>query len=233
MANEKKKPHRGWWLSIMKAILKIFIRKPKFEFVGEDKFIEQGSIVLSNHVGKTGPLSLECYLKHKFRFWGTYEMNASFKEMYRYLSYDFYHIRKHWKLFWARAFSVIASPFVWLFYRGLNLIPTYQDARMRKSLEESVKTIQDKTSIVIFPEDSIDGYLDKLKEFFSGFYLLANACYKKGLDILIYVCYFKTKGKRRFIIDKPIKFSELLAKGLNRDQIAQDFCDRSNALSAL
>ena len=48
-------------------------------------------------------------------------------------------------------------------------------------------------NIVIFPEDSTNGYLENLEGFYNGFILLCEMCYKKGIDVPVYVTYFRKK----------------------------------------
>lgn len=220
---QKRKRGFGFW----KGLLRIFVKKPRFIYL--DNELKPGSIILSNHVGKTAPLKLELYLNTQFRFWGAHEMNDGFRSLYKYQSEVFYHQKQHWNLFLARLFCVIASPLTYSFYKGLNLISTYQDYRFFHTIKESVKTIKEKQSIVIFPEDSSEGYFDKLKSFHGGFVVLANTCYKKGIDLPIYVTYYRKKDNTH-IIDKPIMYSSFLERGLSREQIAEELCKRANQL---
>ena len=227
MKKKKTKSPRRFGHGILRNFLKIFIRKPKFVYLGEK--IKSPSIILSNHVGKSAPLKLDLYLKTSFRFWGAHEMNEGLGSVYKYLSKTFYHEKQHWNLHAARAFCLIAAPLTYLYYRGLNLISTYQDHRLKRTIEESISTLKDGHSVLIFPEDSKDGYFDNLKAFYGGFATLANRCYKQGMDLPIYVSYF-IKKKKTYIIDKPIMFSELIKEGFDRDKIAKDLCDRANSL---
>lgn len=231
MRKNKVKQNRKKWFGFVKGILKIFIRKPKYVYVGEPT-IKEGSIILSNHVGKSAPLKLELYLPTRFRFWGAHEMNGNFRSLYRYMTVVFYHQKKHWNLGLARLFCCIASPLTYMFYKGLNLISTYRDHRFKKTIKESVATIENKESVVIFPEDSSEGYHDELRGFHPGFILLAKTLFKKGIDVPIYVTYYDKYTKQHFI-DKPVMFSELIKDGLDRNKISKELCDRANALRKL
>jgi hypothetical protein len=210
--------------------MKIFIKKPQFKYIGER--IEDGSLILSNHVGTSAPLALELYLKQPIRFWGAWQMNGNLFQVYGYQTKTYYHEKKHWNLFLARLFCIIASPLTWIFYRGLRLIPTYKDSRLRKTLSKSIDAIKNKESVVIFPEDSAKGYLDKLEGFFAGFVLLAKMCMKEGIDLPIHLAYYKKKEKV-YVIDKKIMFSELVGSGLSQEQIAEKLCNRVNELADL
>lgn len=230
MKKKKFKAKRPLLFRGFKYILKLFIKKPKFVYIGEK--VEDGSLIVSNHVGTAVPLKLECYFKQPFRFWGAYQMNGNIFKVYGYLSKVYYHQKKHWNLFLARLFCIIAAPLTWCFYRGLRLISTYPDVRLRRTLEESMETIKHNQSVVIFPEDSSNGYLDELTTFFSGFVMLAKMLYKRGIDIPIHAMYYN-KYTKTFIIDNPIKYSELINSGLTQDEIARKLCDRANELPKL
>lgn len=221
---------RSLWFKCLKTLLKLFIKKPKYVFLGEE-FAEK-SIILSNHVGATGPLTHELYFPKPFRFWGTYEMNMGLGKVYKYLSRTYFHEKKHWKLFWAKAFSIIASPFAFLFYRGLKLIPTYRDYRLKTTFDISNQVLDEGVSLIIFPEDSHDGYHTELKKFFAGFLVLAYNRLKKGEDLPIYVTYLN-KETRKWMIDKPIMTSELFNSGKNKEEIAEQLRIRCNELGKM
>ncbi len=226
MKKEEKKKNRPWFMSILRCFAKILTRRPKFVYLGEK--IKPGSIILSNHAGKKGPLTLECYFKDvPFRFWGTHEMNDGIKSVYKYLTEIYYHQKKGWPLWLARIACLIVAPITNLFYRGLNLLPTYPDHRLMKTFKESFKTLQDDQSVVIFPEDSSKGYFDNLTGFHAGFFSFAKVCYNKGMDVPIHVIYYRRKTKQ-FIIDKPILFSDI--KDLSREDVTKQLCDRANEL---
>ena len=226
----KNKRNRSLWFRGLTGFMKLFIKKPQFKYVGEK--IENGSLILSNHVGTSAPLALELYLNQPIRFWGAWQMNGSVFKVYGYQSKTFYHEKKHWNLFLARLFCIIASPLTWIFYRGLRLIPTYKDSRLRKTLSMSVEAIKNKESVVIFPEDSTKGYLDKLEGFYAGFILFAKMCMKEGIDLPIHLAYYK-KSEKVYVIDKKIMFSELANAGHSQAEIAQKLCDRVNELAEL
>lgn len=214
---------------MLKNFLKLFIRKPKFVYLGEKP--KENSVILSNHAGASGPLSWEIYYEQPFRMWGTYEMNSGLKSVYKYLSEVYYYQKKHWKKFWAKAFSLIACPFANLFYKGLRLIPTYRDSRFRSSLKESVAVIKEGQKIIIYPEDSSKGYFDNLTSYFAGFFLLGKLCFKQNIDLSFFVAYY-IKEKHTIIIDHPIKYSEIKKYENSRDEIAKIMCDRANNLRA-
>ncbi len=224
------KSKRKWWFKLLKKIMKIRYKKPAFMFLGE-KF-GNSSIILSNHEGTDAPMSLEIYGKAPIRMWGAHEMNSGLIKMYKYQTKVYYHEKKHWNLFAARAFCLIASPLTNLFYKGLNLISTYKDQRFMKTIKQSIEAIRNGENIVIFPEDSTKGYLEELEGFYMGFIALAETCKRRGIDLPIYVTYFRKRDKV-YIVDAPVKYSELTKNGETKEQIAKRLVDRCNQLGKM
>ena len=193
----------------------------------------QRSIILSNHEGTDAPMALEIYADFPIRFWGAYEMNSGLKKMYKYQSEVYYHQKKRWNLHLARMFCLLASPLTNLFYKGLNLISIYRDARLITTINQSLEVIkEDGDNIVIFPEDSSEGYSDRMKGFFAGFVLLAEKCLHNGIDTPIYVSYYKKK-QRQYIFDAPINYSRLKEQFDNRSAIAAYLCRRCNEIAQM
>ncbi len=221
---------RKWWFRLIKKITTCKYKQPTFVFLGE-KF-EKSSIVLSNHEGTDAPMSLEIYYDAPLRMWGTYQMNSGLKKMYKYQTRVYYHEKKGWNLHLARLFCLLASPLTNLFYKGLDLISTYQDGRFLITLRESVNALKDGDNIVIFPEDSKNGYLPELEGFYHGFASLAELCERKGVDAPIVVTYFKKK-ERIYVIDKPVYYRDLKAQGLTREEIVKKLLARCNELGKM
>ena len=227
---KKETQNRKWWFRLMKKLMRGRYKEPRFVYLGE-KFAN-GGIILSNHEGTDAPLSLELYCDKPLRMWGASEMNSGLVQMYKYQTRVYYHEKKHWNLHLARLFCLIASPLTNLFYKGLNLISTYRDGRFLKTVRESVRAIEQGENIVVFPEMSDKGYLAQLEGFHSGFAVLAEVCAKKGIDVPVYVTYFK-KNELVYVVDRPILWSELTKDGASREEIVKKLLDRCNELGRM
>lgn len=221
---------RKWYFRLLKNITKCKYKQPTFVFLG-DKF-EKSSIVLSNHEGTDAPMAMEIYYDAPLRMWGAYQMNSGLVQMYKYQTKVYYHEKKGWNLHLARLFCLLASPLTNLFYSGLDLISTYRDGRFRITLRESIEALKEGDNIVIYPEDSRNGYLPELEGFFEGFAALAELCERKGVDAPIYVTYYKKK-ERIYVIDKPIYYRDLQAQGMSRAEIVQLLLNRCNELGKM
>ena len=223
------KKKRKLWFKLLKGIMRIRYKRPAFIYLG-DKF-QYGSLILSNHEGTDAPMSMEIYNPHPIRMWGAHEMNSGLKKLYKYQTEVYYHEKKHWNLHLARLFCLLASPLTNMFYKGLNLISTYRDARLIKTLKESINTLKQGETIVIYPESSEKGYLPELESFHYGFIMLAETCLKRGIDLLVYVTYYR-KSDKVYIIDKPVKYSQL-AQGKTKEDIATTLLNRCNELGKM
>ena len=226
-----KENRKGWFKAVKKFVAFTGrYKKPEFIFLGE-KFSHSG-IILSNHVGSDGPMTLELYLDEPIRMWGAYEMNSGLITTYKYQSRVYFHQKKHWNLHLARLFCIIASPITNLFYKGLNLISTYRDARFVKTIRESIEAIKQGENVVIFPENSEKGYLKELEGFHAGFVMLADTCLKRGIDVPIFVTYFD-KENLRYIVDKPVLYSTIRKDDMTRCDVAKILSDRCNELGRM
>ena len=56
-------------------------------------------------------------------------------------------------------------------------MPTYTDARFAKTLRYSMSVLEQGSTVMIYPENSNDGYKDVLTEFFPGFVMLSEKYY--------------------------------------------------------
>ncbi len=227
--NKKKKPIRSPLFRCFKGFLKIFVRKPNI--VNLNDTLEEGAIYITNHVGAVVPLKLELYFPHNFKFWGTHEMVFTVKERWKYLATIYFPNKKHKSKFASKVLATLVTPFMSIFYKGSKLIPTYTDARTLETIKYSCKFLEEGNSIIIFPEDSHDGYHDVLKQYFAGFVLLAKQYYKKyGKDVKIYNMYYKKKSNT-LVIDKYVTISELLKDNQDIRQIANKLKDKANNLA--
>lgn len=229
MAKGKKNIRSGKF-EFYKSIIKVGIKKSEFIYLGEKP--DGAAIILSNHVGTSAPLAWELYEDIAYRFWGAWEMNSKLSDLYRYQTNVYYHEKKHWNIYLARVFCLLASPLTWMFYRGLNLISTYHDMRFRKTISESIDTLKENKAVIIFPEISDKGYLDVLEGFHPGFTMLMKVTKRQGLDVPVYVSYYK-KSERKYIVGKPVMLSELLSRGLSNEELCAHLCDECNKLGQL
>ncbi|MGN0806234.1 MAG: hypothetical protein ACI4MC_04275 [Candidatus Coproplasma sp.] len=217
----KIKLKRGLGIRFLKAFLKMFKSKPEFinQSGGE---LESKAIYLSNHSGADGPLTYELYFPMIITCWGAHEMFGNYRQRWNYLYHVFYRQKLHWgrfkSFFVATVFGVISKRL----YRGIGLIPTYHDGRFASSLKTSCKILDSDNPLLIFPEDSTEGYLNPPVAFNKGFIAMAKLYYKiRKADLPVYSAYLLNEKKRKMVIGAPIYVNQLLSEGKTEDEICR------------
>ena len=215
--------------SVVRKILKMTLWRGISVTVLPDK-IEERSILVGVHAAKKAPMAYELMLPVFNVKWGAHEMLGNYKSRRAYLKDVFYMQKQGMKKGRATIKASFEAIFSKMLYKGMKLIGTYQDGRMRTSLKDSVKVLEDNKAIVIFPEDSSTGYFDVLTSFFPGFVMLSESYYKKhGVDLPIYPIYYNHKI-RKMVVGYPYYVQDLRKKGMDRYEIAQFFCNEVNKL---
>lgn len=223
--NAKQPIYRVFKALVMRRIFK----KPQIiNLAGE---VEDKCIVVANHSAKSGPPSLDLYFPKKTAKWGHYGMFGSFKERKAYLRDVLYIQKMHMKPGFGTSFK--AGLMGWLsptVYRGMRMLPSYPDSRLLKTLRISSKVLDQNMGVMVFPENSNEGYEEELKEFFPGFVMLAEKYYREtGEDLPVYPVYYSVP-KHIMVIGKPLYVQELAKEGLDRYAIAQRYCEEVNKL---
>ena len=213
---------------VFKFIFHPFFYVKNVEFLGE-QFPEK-CIILANHNNKKGPMVYEFSLPIRHVTWGAHQMLGSYKMRFKYLR-DVLYVQKNgvkkWKATLKAGFEAIFSIYT---YRGMKVLPTFPDARFRKTLHYSTQCLDAGFAISLFPEDSNQGYFDEMQHFFSGFVMLAEQYYKKtGEDVPVFPMYYGRK-KKKIVVGKPLYVQDLVKQGLKRDEIAEKFRLEVNAL---
>lgn len=222
------KPKRKPFFNLVKIVLKPFMKKIKI--VNENELLENGSIYLCNHVGARGPMVLEFNLPIDFKFWGTHEMNEGYKSRWNYLYKIYFHQKKKIPKPVSFVLATVLAPLMGGIYKGLQLISTYNDHRLKTTIENSYSVIEKGQSIVVFPEDSSTGYHDVLSKYYAGFYIFAKQLFKKlDYNVKIYNMYYNKK-KKVLLIDEFKTVKSLIDKNLSNDEIAEIFKNRANEL---
>ncbi len=214
---------------VFQQVMKLLYRKPTIiNLAGE---LADKSIVVANHSAKSGPPALDMYYPKFTVKWGAHEMLGNYSSRKAYLR-DILYIKKCGKKpGFATSFKAGVMAFFSLrIYRGMRIMPTYQDGRFATTLRNSVQVLDANMSVMVYPENSNNGYKDVLTECFPGFVMLAEKYYRqKGEDLPIYPVHYSIK-KRIMVIGKPLYVQDMVKEGLDRYQIAQRYCEAINQL---
>ena len=216
------------FFNALKVIMNPLLKRPKI--INYNKEILDKSIILCPHCGKWGPLSLSFNFPKKTAIWGAHEMLEDYKTRRKYLIEVLYMQKLKRKRFFSSIKASFEAIFNVMIYKGMMIIPTYQDMRFVNTIKYSIETIKNDIPVLIFPEDSSDGYFEYLKSCLPGFITLAERYQKKvGERIPIYLAYYNY-SKKILIIDKPVYIDELKNQGLYNDQICEWATNKINIL---
>lgn len=229
--NNLEKNRKSFSFKAARFLNRIFFSKPKYRFLKEE-FPDEPIMFLSNHVGKKVPTRVELYYPRDFRMWGAHEMGEGLKAVHKYLRITFYHEKKHFPMWFSNIIGTLFAPFANAFYKGMRIIPTYQDYRFMSTIKWTTREYNAGRDIVIYPEDSSQGYKEELTKLYSGFAYFLEIMYRKGKDIPIYVAYYQKKT-HTFVIDRKVMYSELKEKYNDYDSIAEAIRVRMNELKNL
>lgn len=211
-----------------RKILKLFFKKP--EIISLSGELPTKAMYVANHAAMFGPVMYNLYMPIPIAPWGAYPMTENYKSRYNYLRNVYFIQKRHKTKFAATILASFEAALSIYFYRGLRVIPSYNDNRFIKTIRLSMDVLNNDIGVMIFPEDSDEGYHEVLTSFHAGFVELAKYYGKKNdEDIPIYPVYYHAK-KRKLIIGNPSKISDYTAKGMSRQEIAADFCKQVNDL---
>lgn len=212
---------------VVKGIFKLFY---KCEVVSEIDVIPEKAIVIANHSAKSGPMALEINYPNFNVKWGAHQMLGNYKSRFLYLR-DVLYMQKLGKgKFTATIKSLFEALFSKTLYKGMKFLPTYPDARLSKTIKDSMKVLDANMSIMVFPENSNSGYFDELIEIFGGFITLSEMYYKKtGEDLPIVPVYYHKKSKK-IVVGQITYVQELKKQGLDRDGMCEFYKNQINSL---
>lgn len=224
----KVKTKRSFGFHILRGFLKIFLHKSKIVNITGCP-LDKKAIFVMNHCGARGPMIFELWFPVRSSPWGAHEMCGNYKERWNYLYHVFYTQKLHWNKF--RAF-IVATLFAiiskWI-YNSIGLIGTYTDARFITSLRSSIAVLNADLGVVIFPEDSTEGYKDKTLAFNNGFIQLSKAYFKREKqDLPVYSVYYDKK-KNTFFIDEPLYINKML-EDMTEEEVSDVFLQKNHTL---
>ena len=222
MSNKKSINKKQPVWKVVSRILRCFMKKPKIVSLSGD--LPNKAIYVANHSAMFGPVIYNLYLPADVAPWGAWPMLGSWKQRYRYLRDVYFICKRHKSKFSATLLAFFEAFFSKFFYKGLRVLPSYDDTRFIVTIRKSMEMLNNDVGVIIFSENSNEGYKEKPTEFYAGFVELAKYYRKKtGEDVPVYPVYYHSKLKK-LVIGYPSCYSDYEARGMNRKQIADEFC---------
>ena len=154
----KKQP----FFAVIKFLMRPIYRRVKTVVLGPQ--LDNKCLYIINHANKSGPIIYDMYFPVRTVKWAAHQMLGNYASRKAYLR-DVLYIQKNKMKKSAAAFKAtfeaMFSPF---FYKGMKMLPTYSGLKQMSTVKKSVRALDDDTALMIFPEDSTDGYFDVPKK---------------------------------------------------------------------
>lgn len=210
----------NWFIRLLKKILKTFGKDPTI--IQLEESLPETAIYISNHSGAAGPLKLSIYFPKILVPWGAHPMTECYPSRWKYLYHIFYRQKLKYSKFksfmLATSFGIISKTI----YNGVYLIPTYTNVLLKNTIKESIEHLNANNNLLIFPEDSNNGYLEEIESFHGGFIYLAQRYYKQNKTHIPIIPMYYNKIDRQIIIGKKYTLEDF-AETKDRHVIANEF----------
>lgn len=199
--SEKKKP--PLLFRLLKGLVRLFY--PKMDVVGAENLSDEPVVIVGNHTQIHGPIACELFFPDNCYTWCAGQM-MKLKEVPAYAYEDFWSQKPRYIRPLFKIISYIIAPLSVLVFNNARTIAVYKDNRIISTLRESISKLQNKNSVVIFPEyDKI--YNNIIYDFQEGFVDVARLYYKRTGKELSFVPLYISPKLKKLCLGTPIKFS--------------------------
>jgi 1-acyl-sn-glycerol-3-phosphate acyltransferase len=163
-------------------------------------------ILVSNHAGTYGPLSVVTSLPLELHPWVVSETTDA-RTAARRIQAEFLeaelHLKPPFSAWLARHIARIAAALM----RAIDAIPVYQHSRnIRSTVERSVTLLEQGKNILVFPEDPALMLNDVLNHFCTGFVHLARRYYERTRRAVLFLPVAVNRGVRAIMVGRPVQF---------------------------
>jgi 1-acyl-sn-glycerol-3-phosphate acyltransferase len=163
-------------------------------------------IIVSNHVGTYGPVSVITSLPTRLYPWVSHEVTdlatVSQRVQKEFLEQEL-HLRPPLSEFLSRVIGRICVALM----KDLGAIPVYtQGRRIKGTVEKSLALLEQGKNILVFAEDSTRKINDALCEFCTGFIHVAKLYYESTRKAVQFLPIAVNKAAHGILIGKPIRF---------------------------
>jgi len=163
-------------------------------------------IIVSNHEGSFGPLSLVTSLPLELHPWVVSETTDA-RTAARRIQAEFLeaelHLRPPFSTWLARVIARITAALM----RDLNAVPVHQRSReVRVTVERSAELLEQGKNILVFPEDPARKLNDVLCHFCTGFVHLARRYYEHTRRAVLFLPVAVNRKVRGIRVGQPVRF---------------------------
>ncbi len=177
---------------------------PKIEVVGLENLPDAPVIAVGNHAQMNGPIACELYYPGQHFIWCAAQM-MELKEVPPYAYQDFWSRKPKRSRWFYRLLSYVIAPFSVCVFNNAHTIPVYHDTRLVRTFRQTIETLQNGASVIIFPEHDVP-HNHILCDFQDRFIDLARAYYKRTGKELSFVPMYIAPKLKKIYLGRPVAF---------------------------
>lgn len=200
---EKKKNwlSRGVYRFIRRLILIFY---PKIQVEGVQNLPPEPCIIVGNHTQMNGPICAELFVPGQNLTWCAHQM-MELKEVPGYAFEDFWSRKPKWTHPFYKLLSYIIAPLSVAVFNEAKTIPVYHDTRLISTFKQTIKALEDGTSVIIFPE-CYTPHNNIIYQFQDKYIDVAKLYYKRTGKCLNFVPVYIAPKLKKMYIGKAVAF---------------------------
>ena len=207
----------------------VWLFYPKTEAVGVENLPQEPCLIVGNHTQMNGPIVCELYFPIPRKTWCAGQM-MHLKEVPAYAYQDFWSQKPQKSRWFYKILSYIIAPFSACVFTNAETIPVYKDTRIVGTFKQTVKTLKEGVSVVVFPEQDAP-YNHILSDFQDKFIDIARLYYKQTGKALPFVPMYIAPKLKKFYFGQPVYFDPAQPIDTQRQFIKETLMQRITDLA--
>jgi hypothetical protein len=164
-------------------------------------------ILVANHAGSFGPISVISSLPYKLHPWVNHEV-TDLRSVARRIQAEFVEGELHLKPPVSSYLSKVIGRVCVALMRDIGAIPVYNmSKKIRSTVDASLRILEQGRNIVVFPEDSLKPINEALCDFCTGFLHVAKLYYEKTRKAVCFLPVAVNRKLRSIQVGRPIRFN--------------------------
>ena len=197
----------------------IWLFYPEIKSEGTENLPGEAFIAVGNHAKMNGPISCELYFPREHSTWTAGQM-MKVREVPDYAYTDFWGEKPAYIKWAFRILSYIIAPLAVCIFNNAKCIGVYHDTRLLSTFRDTVRKLQEGTSIVIFPEHNVP-YNNLVWEFQDKFVDVAKMYYRRTGREVCFVPMYTAPRLKRLYFGKPVRYDHSAPAAQERERISK------------
>ena len=202
---------------------------PRMQVSGQEHLPDEPALIIGNHSQMNGPIVGELYVPGAPYIWCAGEM-MHLKDVPEYAFRDFWSQKPKWTHALYKLLSYIIAPISVCVFNNARTIGVYHDTRIISTFKNTVKRLQEGSSVVIFPEHDVK-HNNIIYEFRDKFIDIAKLYYKRTGKALQFVPLYIAPKLKQLHLGQPIRFRPEEPMEAERSRICRYLMDEITTIA--